>query len=91
MSTSSRRSGSTDSRPAPTATRPTEVAIFTEVITLGEFLKWAGIVPTGGQAKVLTRRGDVSVNGGVERRRGRRLGPGDRIAVRGREYRIVAG
>ena len=90
MSTSSLRSGSTDNRIRVPGTRPTEVGIFTREITLGEFLKWAGVVPTGGQAKILTRRGDVAVNGNVERRRGRRLSPGDRVAVHGREYRIVA-
>jgi ribosome-associated protein len=84
------RSGSTDNRTRTTVSRSTEVGIFTREITLGEFLKWAGVTATGGQAKVLTRRGAVAVNGSVERRRGRRLGPGDRIAVHGREYRIVA-
>jgi len=73
------------------AIRPIEVVIFTPRITVGEFLKWAGVVPTGGQAKFLTRRGEVFVNGSIERRRGRRLTPGDRVAVGGREYRIVAG
>lgn len=81
MSTSSRRSVST----------PSPVAISTPRITLGEFLKWAGIAPTGGQAKRLATSGRVSVNGAVERRRGRRLKPGDRVAVGSREYRVVAG
>jgi len=67
-----------------------EVAINTPRITLGEFLKWAGAVSTGGQAKVLVRWGSVAVNGAVERRRGRQLAPGDRVAVQGREYRLVA-
>jgi ribosome-associated protein len=66
------------------------VRISSAQITLGEFLKWAGTVPTGGQAKVLVQRGRVSVNGSVEYRRGRQLAPGDRVAVEGREYRVVA-
>lgn len=66
------------------------LTIFTSEITLGDALKWAGVAPTGGQAKVLIRSGRVFVNGVVEHRRGRRLGPGDRIAVSGREYRVVA-
>lgn len=73
------------------AAGPIEVAIVTPRITVGEFLKWAGVVPTGGRAKFLTRHGEVFVNGSIERRRGRRLIPGDRVAVGGREYRIVAG
>jgi ribosome-associated protein len=54
-------------------------------------LKWAGVASTGGQAKLLVRGGGVLVNGVVERRRGRRLGPGDLVTVGGREYRVVAG
>lgn len=53
-------------------------------------MKWAGTAPTGGQAKVLVQSGRVSVNGRVEYRRGRQLAPGDRVAVKGREYRVVA-
>ncbi|HET8999178.1 MAG TPA: RNA-binding S4 domain-containing protein [bacterium] len=64
--------------------------ITTAEITLGDALKWAGIAPTGGQAKLLIRAGRVAVNGTVDRRRGRRLVPGDRFAVSGREYRVVA-
>ena len=64
--------------------------ISTADITLGEALKLAGVVATGGQAKRLVQGGRVAVNGQVERRRGRRMHPGDRITVRGREYRIVA-
>lgn len=64
--------------------------IVTPEIALGDALKWAGVAQTGGQAKVLIQGGRVLVNGVVEHRRGRRLIPGDRIAVLGREYRVVA-
>jgi ribosome-associated protein len=64
--------------------------IATAEITLGDALKWAGIASTGGQAKLLIRSGRVAVNAVVEYRRGRRLSPGDRFAVQGREYRVVA-
>lgn len=67
-----------------------DLPISTAEITLGDALKWAGIVPTGGHAKLLVQSGSVLVNGAVERRRGRRLSPGDRVVVRGREYRVVA-
>ncbi len=89
MSTSLLRSASTDSRRRGTGS-PIPVTISTPQITLGEFLKWAGIAPTGGLAKVLARSGRVRVNGGVEYRRGRQLNPGDRVAVGGREYRVAA-
>lgn len=57
--------------------------IATEFITLDAFLKWAGIVDTGGQAKTLIASGQILVNGEAETRRGRKLHPGDRVAVAG--------
>jgi len=59
------------------------VTIHTEYITLDAFLKWAGVVQTGGQAKALITSGRVSVNGEPERRRGRKLRPGDRVRLEG--------
>jgi ribosome-associated protein len=49
--------------------------------TLGRALKAAGLVGTGGEAKVLIQAGEVSVNGELETRRGRRLQEGDVIEV----------
>ncbi|MDQ3862269.1 MAG: RNA-binding S4 domain-containing protein [Actinomycetota bacterium] len=49
--------------------------------TLGRALKAAGLVGTGGEAKVLIQAGEVSVNGEVETRRGRRLEAGDVVEV----------
>ena len=49
--------------------------------TLGQALKAAGLVGTGGEAKVLIQAGEVSVNGELETRRGRKLEEGDVIEV----------
>ena len=49
--------------------------------TLGQALKAAGLVGTGGEAKVLIQAGEVSVNGEIETRRGRRLEEGDVVEV----------
>ncbi len=49
--------------------------------TLGQALKAADIVGSGGEAKVLIQEGEVSVNGEVETRRGRRLRAGDVVEV----------
>jgi len=49
--------------------------------TLGRALKAAGLVGTGGEAKVLIQAGEVSVNGDVETRRGRTLEEGDVVEV----------
>ncbi|MDQ4126555.1 MAG: RNA-binding S4 domain-containing protein [Actinomycetota bacterium] len=52
-----------------------------EGTTLGRALKAASIAGTGGEAKVLIQAGEVSVNGEVETRRGRRLRAGDVVEV----------
>lgn len=57
------------------------VVIATPTVALGAFLKWAQVVDSGGAAKQLVQSGRVKVNGVVERRRGRTLVPGDRVAV----------
>jgi len=64
--------------------------IRTPNIPLASFLKWAGVAPTGGQAKLLVRRGGVRVNGEVEVRPSRRLIPGDRVEVGGRELVVAS-
>lgn len=60
---------------------PTPVAIHTATIDLAAFLKWAGVAATGGQAKHRVEDGQVRVNGIVERRRSRRLHPGDTVQL----------
>ena len=48
---------------------------------LDAFLKYAGWVATGGEAKVRIQSGDVQVNGEVETRRRRQLEDHDRVAI----------
>ena len=50
-------------------------------ITLGQALKAADLVGSGGEAKVVIQGGVVRVNGEVETRRGRRLKEGDVVEV----------
>jgi ribosome-associated protein len=50
-------------------------------ITLGQALKAANVVGTGGEAKILIQAGEVRINGEVETRRGRRLREGDVVEV----------
>ena len=49
--------------------------------TLGQALKAADLVGSGGEAKVLIQAGEVIVNGEVETRRGRKLEEGDVVEV----------
>ncbi|ARD41876.1 RNA-binding S4 domain-containing protein [Actinomyces gaoshouyii] len=50
-------------------------------IKLGQFLKLAGLVEDGAEARIAIQSGDVSVNGEVERRRGHRLSNGDTVEI----------
>ncbi|GAB2717230.1 S4 domain-containing protein YaaA [Paenibacillus thermoaerophilus] len=60
-----------------------QIPIRDEYITLGSLLKLADCISTGGQAKMFLEETDVKVNGEPEKRRGRKLRPGDVIQVEG--------
>ncbi|MDA8427701.1 MAG: S4 domain-containing protein YaaA [Geobacteraceae bacterium] len=60
--------------------------ISTEYIKLDSFLKGVNIVGSGGEAKIIIAEGQVSVNGETENRRGRKLYPGDQVALGGQEF-----
>ncbi|MUT68378.1 S4 domain-containing protein YaaA [Paenibacillus sp. NEAU-GSW1] len=60
-----------------------EVAIRTEYITLGQFLKLADCIATGGHAKFFLQENEVHINGEADNRRGRKLYVGDRVEVEG--------
>lgn len=66
-----------------------EIKINTEFITLAQMLKMADIVQSGGQAKYAVKELDIKVNDELENRRGRKLYPGDKIAVNGENYTIT--
>ena len=65
--------------------------IETEYIKLDSFLKGINAVSSGGEAKLLIADGMVRVNGAVELRRGRKLYPGDRVRIAGREFAVERG
>ena len=67
----------------------TEFAIVTEYIKLDSFLKLANVVGSGGEAKIVIAEGRVSVNGEPENRRGRKLYPGDRVALGGYVFLVA--
>jgi ribosome-associated protein len=58
-------------------------------IRLDQFLKWQGMVGTGGQAKLMIQGGEVQVNGQVETHRSRKLVPGDRVTVEGETVEVT--
>ncbi|SBS72632.1 RNA-binding S4 domain-containing protein [uncultured Microbacterium sp.] len=72
-------------------TNPTpidDVSIGSETIRLGQFMKFAGLLDSGGNVKEAVIDGYVTVNGEVDRRRGRQLQVGDVIDFEGRRVRV---
>jgi ribosome-associated protein len=65
-----------------------DVSIGGESIRLGQFLKFAGLLDSGGDAKEAIIDGYVQVNGEVDRRRGRQLVDGDLVTYDGRTVRV---
>lgn len=65
------------------------VKITTEYIKLDQFLKFVGMVSNGGEAKAIIAYGLVLVNEKVEKRRGKKLRPGDRITYGKYEYIVI--
>jgi ribosome-associated protein len=66
----------------------TDVPIRDETIRLGQFLKLAGLIDSGADAKAVIADGLVIVNGEIERRRGRQLRSGDTVTFDGRGARV---
>lgn len=56
---------------------------------LDQYLKWRGLVATGGEAKLRVQSGQVTVNGALELRRGRQLRDGDALAIDGRPHAVI--
>ena len=58
-----------------------EIPIRGEMIRLGQLLKLADVVDSGGEVRDLLENGEVTVNGETETRRGRQLHPGDTVCA----------
>ena len=65
-----------------------DVSIGGDGIRLGQFVKFAGLLDSGGDVKEAIIDGFVTVNGEVDRRRGRQLQLGDVIGFEGRRVRV---
>jgi ribosome-associated protein len=70
--------------PTPTA----DISIGGDMIRLGAFMKFAGLLDSGGDVKEAIVDGLVTVNGDVERRRGRQLQIGDVVEFAARTVRV---
>ena len=65
------------------------IIITTEFIKLQDLLKFANLVSTGGEAKIIIQEGEVKVNGEVCTMRGKKLRPGDKFQFEGYNFVIT--
>lgn len=64
------------------------IKLTSEYITLGQLLKMADFIQSGGEAKFAVKELKISVNNVKENRRGRKLYPGDSIVIEGKKITL---
>ena len=68
------------------------VVVITEMpIELCQFLKFAGLTESGGEAKQAISERLVSLNGAVETRKRKKLQPGDQVTFHGQTLIVQVG
>lgn len=67
----------------------TEISIKEDFIKLDSAMKLAGLVATGGHAKMVIQEGFVKVNDVICTQRGRKLKKGDRVEFDNRGFVII--
>nr|WP_302599253.1 S4 domain-containing protein YaaA [uncultured Cellulosilyticum sp.] len=65
-----------------------EIKIDTEFIKLDQLMKYASMVQTGGEAKMLIAQELVLVNGEICTQRGKKIRPGDEVQFDGETYKV---
>lgn len=66
-----------------------EIKIQTEYITLGQFLKYVGLIDSGSEAKMFLAKTKVSIDGVEDNRRGRKLYDQTTLKIKNKEYIII--
>ncbi|MDE5583834.1 MAG: RNA-binding S4 domain-containing protein [Ruminococcus sp.] len=65
------------------------ITIKTDFIKLDALLKFASLVNSGGEAKIIIQNGEVLVNGEVCTMRGKKIRSGDKVQYKGKEVIIA--
>ena len=63
-----------------------KIKVHSEPITLGQFLKFSGLIYSGGEVKIYLEENDVFVNEISEKRRGKKLFSGDIVQINDQKY-----
>lgn len=66
-----------------------EIKLNTEYVTLGQLLKMADFIQSGGEAKFAVKELAIKVNNVSENRRGRKLYSGDSIVIEGKKISLL--
>ena len=66
-----------------------QISINSEYITLGQFLKYVGIIDCGSYAKQFLLENNVYINNEQDQRRGRKIYPGDVVKVLNKSYEVT--
>lgn len=66
-----------------------EISLRDGTIRLGQLLKLADLVDSGGEVRSFLEEAEITVNGEPEDRRGRQLAAGDVVVVDGEELRLI--
>ncbi len=70
--------------------KETKIRIGTEFIRLDALLKYAGLVQTGGEAKLRIQAGEVRVDGEICTQRGKKMRPGSIAEMDGCRLQVAA-
>lgn len=65
-----------------------DIKVKNDYITLGQLLKVADFVQSGGEAKFAVKDLAIEVNGEKENRRGRKLYPKDEVMIEGKKINL---
>ena len=65
-----------------------EIFIYTDFVTLGQFLKLANLIQTGGEAKEFLSNHKILVDGELDNRRGRKLYDGMVVSLLDKKFII---
>jgi len=68
-----------------------KITIHTDMIQLDQLLKWADVISSGGQVRILIDERRVYVNGELCQVKRKQLHPGDIVEVRGIDTLQIVG